>query len=352
MTSVRRFPATVMDPDDPQDNVIHVTFGPRGGRRTDPPGPTASSGAKGPHRGESERDRRDDPLADLYSRGEVARLFGYTESRLRYWDRTDFISPSAEASGRRFYTFQDLISIRAAKGLLDGGVPLRKVRRSVEALRRSLPRVARPLSELHVVADGSTMLVRDEAGAFEPTTGQLVLDFSVEALRDDVVRVLRRGAPSAEHQRAAYEHYLEGCRLDEDESTWDGAETAYRRAIALDPGLSNAVTNLGNLRYRRGRLEEAEHLYERALVIDPEQPEALYNLGFLRFERGEPGAAAEWFERALAIDPSFADAHFNLAMAYEEMGRYDDARPHWGTYIELDPNGSWAEIARRHLQAR
>ena len=46
--------------------------------------------------------------------------------------------------------------------------------------------------------------------------------------------------------------YLEGCRLDEDEATLDRAEACYRRAITLDPALANALTNLGNLRFRRG----------------------------------------------------------------------------------------------------
>lgn len=329
------------------DNIIHVSFGKDGHVRREKK-PTKQRPAH--DRPESRRRRsRNDPLADLYSRREVTRLFGCSESQLRYWDRTGFIEPSGKAGKRRYYTFQDLISIRAAKGLLDQGVPLRRVRRSVDALRRALPKVVRPLQELRVVADGSTVLVRDEDGAFEPTTGQLVLDFRVESLRDDVVRVLRDHKPSPEKRRTAYEHYLEGCRLDEDEATFDRAEEAYRQAIRLDPSLANALTNLGNLRYRRDAPEEAEALYDRALAVDPRQPEASYNLGFLAYERGDVEDAAAYFERALESDPSFADAHFNLAMAFEELGRIADARPHWASYLELEPTGAWAEIARRHL---
>jgi len=279
----------------------------------------------------------------------VARVFGLTESRLRYWDRTGFLSPSAQSGRRRYYTFQDLIGLRVAKGLLDRGIALRQVRKSMEALRTSLPRVLRPLSELRVVADGQTVLVRGEDGAFEPTTGQLVLDFEVSSLRDDVVRVLRHDRTPSRHREAAYDHYLEGCRLDEEEATFEDAERAYRRALALDPSLSNALTNLGNLRFRMGALAEAEQLYRQALQVDSAQPEAHYNLGFLCFERGEPEQAAECFRRAVERDPAFADAHFNLAMSYEELGRHDEARRHWEIYVELDPSGPWAEIARRHL---
>jgi tetratricopeptide (TPR) repeat protein len=330
---------------DDSDNIIHVTFERDGNVRRQKKA-RHDDGATAERR----RPAKDDPLADLYSRREVSRLFGLTDNQLKYWDTSGFIQPSGRAGDKRYYTFQDLISVRAAKGLTDQGVPLRKVRRSVEALRQALPKVVRPLQELRVVADGTTVLVRDENGAFEPLTGQLVLDFRVDSLRQDVVRVLRRNEPSPDKRRTAYEHYLEGCRLDEDESTFDRAEEEYLAAVRLDPSLANALTNLGNLRYRRGSGEEAEQLYRQALAIDPTQPEAGYNLGFLAYEGGDIEAAADHFERALTHDPSFADAHFNLAMAFEELGRHAEARPHWETYVELEPSGPWAEIARRHLR--
>jgi tetratricopeptide (TPR) repeat protein len=291
------------------------------------------------------------PLGDLYSLRDTAKLFKLSESRLRYWEKSAFITRSGEVSGKRYYTFQDLIGIRAAKELLDEGVPLRSVRKSLAALRESLPKVPRPLSSLRIVADGQTLLVRDDRGAFDPQTGQVVLDFEVSSLRDDVVRVLKRSGRENEHRRA-YEHYLEGCKLDEDERTWDGAEAAYRRAVEADPSLSNAFTNLGNLLFKRGRLSEAELCYTRALKVDPEQPEAFYNLGFLLYDRGEVRQAIENFENALATDPSFADAHFNLAMAYQDLSQADRARPHWEAYLKLDPNSPWAEIAQRHLRSK
>jgi tetratricopeptide (TPR) repeat protein len=227
---------------------------------------------------------------------------------------------------------------------------LQQVRKSVDALRNDLPRVVRPLSELRVTTDGQTVVVQGEDGTFEPTTGQMVLDFEVSSLRDDVVRALDERRPGGADKQKAYDLYLEGCRLDEDETTMGRAAELYRKALALDPSLSNAITNLGNLSFRQGDLDEAELLYQRALMVDPAQPEAHYNLGFLAFERGDPHTAIPHFEEALAQDPAFADAHFNLAMAYEELGRPSAARPHWESYLRLDPTGPWAEVARRHLK--
>jgi DNA-binding transcriptional MerR regulator len=333
------------------DNVIHVRFSKDGSAHREPTPPEPEPEAAQPEKSSSpRRDRNGDPLAGLYSIHEVAQIFGLKVGRLRYWDRSGFLRPSGRSGRRRFYTFQDLIGLRVAKGLLSEGMSLQQVRRSVDALSKSLPKVVRPLSELRVSADGKTVVVHGEEGTFEPTTGQMVLDFEVQSLADDVVRALDERRPRTADKQKAYDLYLEGCRLDEDEATAERAAELYRQALALDPSLSNAITNLGNLRFRKGELEEAELLYQRALTVDPSQPEAHYNLGFLAFERGEPSAAVPHFEEALSQDPSFADAHFNLAMAYEELGRLDDARPHWESYLRLDPQGPWAEVARRHLR--
>jgi len=324
------------------DNIIHVDFNARALRRfvpVRPPEDVAETRRREPER---------DPLGDLYSLRDAARLFRLGESRLRNWEKHGFITRSCEISGRRYYTFQDLIGVRAARELLDKGVALRNVHKSLLALREWLPRVARPLSTLRIVADGQNIVVRDDRGAYDPLTGQLVLDFAVDSLRDDVVRVLKRSGRENDHRRA-YEAYLEGCRLDEQEGTFDTAEAAYRRAIELDPTLANAFTNLGNLMVRRERIEEARKLYQHALALDPEQPEAHYNAGFLAFDCGDIPAAVESFGRALSSDPSFADAHFNMAMALSELGRFDAARPHWEMYLQLDPDSQWAEIARRQL---
>mgnify|MGYP003932126339 FL=1 len=321
-----------------RDNVIRVGFGDDGKlmRASRSPEPAPSQPAP----------PRVDPREGLYTLNEVARLFGLKPSRLRYWHRSGFIEPSARVDGRCYYSFRDLVGIRAATGLLEDGVPLQQVRATVESLRRSLPNTRRPLSELSVMAEGRTVVVRDEAGTYEPTTGQAVLDFSLDGLESDVVRLLH-----FEHddRARAYEHYLEGCRYDENERTFEQAERAYKKALSIDPTLSNALTNLGNLEYRRGELEKAERYYRSALECDPEQPEALYNLGFLHFEREELDAAIQFFREALGSDPSFADAHFNLAMALEERGNSAAARSHWQQYLSLEPEGPWADIAQKHL---
>jgi DNA-binding transcriptional MerR regulator len=330
--------------------IIHVQFGNGGGRRGAPASSgdaSAGQGAETPRlAADSPPDSRE-PVTDVFSPREVEKLLGLTSGRLRSLDRAHIVSPTGSKRGKRAYTFQDLIALRATHGLLANRVKIRDVAKAIGALRTSLPRVTRPLQELRIVSDGQRMVVRAEDGVFDPLTGQLVLDFQVNALRQDVVRLLRPNAGSG--ARTAYELYTRASTLDEDPSTFDDAEALYRRAIQLDPSLAIAYTNLGNIRFRRGDDPGAEALYAEALGVDPKQPEAHYNIGYVALERGDPERAIPHFEKAIAVDPRFADAHFNLAMALEQVDASARARPHWKRYLELEPRGTWAEVARQHL---
>jgi Tfp pilus assembly protein PilF len=322
------------------EKIIHVVFGPGGGRvqKRDEgglsPAPDSSAGRE--------------PLTDLFSSGEISRLLGISQARLRTFDRAGVVSPTGRRRGRRAYSFSDLIALRTAQSLLEQRVRLRDVTRAVGALKRSLPKVTRPLQELRIVSDGQRVVVHTTDGAFEPLTGQMVLDFEVKSLRDDVVRVLRPSA-GRERARTAYELYLRASQLDEDPLSMDEAEALYREAITLDPWLAIAYTNLGNIRFRRHDAETAEVLYRKALEIDVRQPEAQYNLGYVMLERGQPELSVPLFHGAIEADPKFADAYFNLAMAYEQIGETSKARPFWKSYISLEPSGTWTEIAKRHL---
>jgi tetratricopeptide (TPR) repeat protein len=263
-------------------------------------------------------------------------------------DRAKIVSPSGRRRGRRAYTFTDLIALRAARDLLAKKVRLRDLVRAIEKVRAALPKVTRPLSELRIVSDGKRVVVKGSSFSFEPLTAQLVLDFDVKALHDDVVRILRPPV-GLERARSAYELYVRAVQLDEDPATLDDAEALYRKAVQLDPWLAIAYTNLGNIRFRRGDDEQAEQLYRKALSLEPDQPEAHYNLGYVMLDRGCPTEAIEFFKGTIASDPRFADAYFNLAMAFEQSGQRAKARPCWLRYLEFEPTGTWSEVARKHL---
>lgn len=283
------------------------------------------------------------PAADddgAYSVREVSRLLEVPEHRLRYWAQTGFLVPSMRRGERRFYSFRDLIAVKVAKGLLDGGLPLRRVRRQLEALRTTLPKVQAPLHDLRIRCEHDRVVVDDVAHRFEAGSGQLVLDFEVSALRDEVATVLALpwvddGASADDTPRTAYEWFLFAQQLEDE---WGGAPAdtegmararhAYETALELDPGLAAAWTNLGGLLAEVGELDEAAECFEEAMRHDPEQLPARLNLAALALGRQQLDRAVTGYREILRRDPDCFEAHYGLARALLRTGGKGEALAH------------------------
>src|SRR5262245_55438883 len=267
------------------------------------------------------------------STSEVARILGMKEGTLREIVRTGVFRPARR--GRRYaFSFQDLVVLRAARGLLEAGVPVARVRRALAALAGELPE-GRHLSGVKIYADGRSVAVCDAGGVWQPETGQTLLAFEVDGLARlaEAVRAERPAEASTgdgEQARLAFER---GIDL-EDEDPKRAAE-AYREALAQDPGLADAWVNLGRLVHEGGDALEAMRLYERALAITPDDPILHFNLALATEDAVGAEAAAVHYERALALDPGFADAHWNLAGLCEQLGRRADALRHYRAYQKL-----------------
>ena len=315
-------------------------------------------------------------MIELYSVRDVSRILAVQESRLRYWTQTGFVGPTVRKGGRFYYTFCDLVAVKAAKDLTEAGMPLQKVRKSVEALKKALPGDTHPASRLRVCSDGETIVALADDVAFQPIGGQVVMAFTVPSFGEHVAEVLALprvapppevvvAAPAAPDDPAApasvedspteanggttaYRHFVEACAA-EDRGDSELAEHLFRQAIDLEPHMAAALTNLGNLVYRQGELVEARRLYERALDHDPMQPEARYNLGNLLEDLGETELAIAELRRVCATAPAFADAHYNLGLMLAHVGGTAQARQHLERYLELDAGSDWAGHARSYL---
>lgn len=104
---------------------------------------------------------------------DVVELLDLSRRQLQYWAKTGLIEPSARTpGGHHRYSFDDLVALKATKRLIDAGVSVQKIRKSVKALQALLPTVDRPLSELVLVATGDVVLVFRDDTVFEAITGQ------------------------------------------------------------------------------------------------------------------------------------------------------------------------------------
>jgi tetratricopeptide (TPR) repeat protein len=288
-----------------------------------------------------------------YTLGDVARICKVSRSRLRYWERTALLEASAQIDARPAYAFRDLVRVRSVLDLLARGVPLRRIRRSAEAVRKRMPEVDEPLAALGTWADDSQHVVVRHGGKLTQPDGQMILDFSVAGVAAAEVEALApRDAPAWDEQavRTAEQWFERGCGLDSDRATQAEAIGAYERAIEAVPEFADAHCNLGSVYFNQGRRTPARASFERALEIDPKHLEANLNLATLEEEVGRDGVALRHYKVALAADPMYADTHVSVALLYEKLGVRGKSLEHWRRYLQLDPAGLWAEIARQRIE--
>jgi tetratricopeptide (TPR) repeat protein len=275
-----------------------------------------------------------EPPSRHLSTSDAARILGLKESRIRELVRIGLCRP--ERKGRRYaFSFQELVVLRAANRLLASNVPIARVRRALLALSDELPQ-DRPLSGLRIWADGRRVAVRDGGTAWEPETGQTLLDFEVDELARQVAE-LRSAEPAPSDddspQARALAEFERGVELEDDDPA--AACEAYGRALAQNPDLVDAWVNLGRIAHEAANAAEAVRLYHEALERSPDDPVIHFNLALALEDTRGAGPAAAHYERALALDPSFADAHYNLAGLCEKLDRKADALRHYHAYKKL-----------------
>ncbi len=269
-----------------------------------------------------------------YSVRDVQRVLRLSPAVTRGLIRAGFVK--AARGPRRAYrlSFQDLIVLRTARALIDARVPAKRIRRSLERLRRELP-ASMPLSGLAISAVGDRVVVRDGETRWQADSGQYLLGLDV-TLEDGVLQVVEHKAAepaAATAPQIARDWFTEGLTLENADP--NGAVAAYRQAADENPHNAAAWINLGRLLHVLGRTAEAEEVYRCALGHVGPDALLLFNQAVLLEDVGQTAAALAAYQAALAGDPDLADCHYNLARLYESLGKPQHAIRHLGEYRRL-----------------
>jgi predicted TPR repeat methyltransferase len=136
------------------------------------------------------------------------------------------------------------------------------------------------------------------------------------------------------------EHY-EARRLEQ-------AERQFAGALSLMPGRPSVLTNLGAVRLKLGRTEEALLLLQEALAQEPANAEALGHCGTALAELGRPAEALAHFDRALAAGAQGAALWTLRGTALRELGRTQEAA---ASYREALARGGDAALLNYYLAA-
>ncbi len=257
----------------------------------------------------------------VYNAKTVAKLLDLSVGQVRSYARAGFLAPERGVRGELRFSFQDLVLLRTAKGLLAARIPPRKVRRALERLKERLPH-GRTLTGLRISAEGDRVVVRDGDSIWDPDSGQGCLNFEVRTLAKRAAPHARRLATevfdSREDPLTADDWYSLGTDLEP--TAPEHAREAYRRALDVNPDHVETRLNLGRLLHEEGKLHAAEAHYRLALSVRPADGTALFNLAVCMEDLGRADEAIRIYHETIQADPDCADAYYNLARLYEKRG--------------------------------
>jgi tetratricopeptide (TPR) repeat protein len=261
-------------------------------------------------------------------------MLGLSRSAISRLIANGFVSPSRGPRNEYRFSFRDVVLLRTAHRLQAAAIPTRRIVSALQQLKATLP-AELPLSGLRITAVGSRIAVHDRGTQWEAESGQLLMDFEVATARGAVSFVEHASKAAAPPEASAGDWFERAEALEAGDP--EGAERAYREALALDAALVDAYLNLGAMLCESRRFAEAVALYDEALRHCPAEPLLHFNRAVAREDLGRLAEALQGYERALQLDPALADAHFNAARLHDQLGHKQQAIRHFSAYRRLQP---------------
>ena len=136
-----------------------------------------------------------------YSVRDVERVLRLPRGTTRGLIKAGFVKPVRGTRREYRFSFQDLIVLRTARALLEARIPAKRLRRSLDSLRRNLPD-SMPLSGLSISAVGDRVVVRDGERRWQADSGQYLLGLDV-SLENGVLHVVDHKEAAAAAEPAA-----------------------------------------------------------------------------------------------------------------------------------------------------
>ncbi len=142
---------------------------------------------------------------------------------------------------------------------------------------------------------------------------------------------------------------------------YDKAEPFLRQVLQHDDRFADVHDMLGVMAHSRGNFMAAEHHFERALAINPGYTEAALNLAVTYNDRGKYEAARDVYTRIRGkpsgakegLDPfargKLANMHADIAQAYADMGLPRDAADELEKAVQLCPQFADLRTRLGHL---
>jgi tetratricopeptide (TPR) repeat protein len=128
------------------------------------------------------------------------------------------------------------------------------------------------------------------------------------------------------------------------EGNLEGAEQVLRKALEVDAGLAKTHFFLGTTLKQMGRYDEALPHLRQAAALYPRDRVVRNQIGRLLFLKRQYREAIAELKQVLAIDPEDLQAHYNLMLSHRGAGNTDMATKHEALYRRFKADEAAQEI--------
>ncbi|MDX1581995.1 MAG: tetratricopeptide repeat protein [Thermoanaerobaculia bacterium] len=210
----------------------------------------------------------------------------------------------------------------------------------------------------------------------------LKLDLLPQQNHEEIVLGAERPAESEASEDAtspAYVAYNEGVELANAKENAAAIEK-FEESVTIDPELSAGWGALTRVYARTGQWEKTVEAGEKTLDLvgedeviaslladayaklgneemaqkyrrmSPANPAILFNEAVPHLNENRDEEAEQLLKQAVSVDDTFAKAHYELGSLYARQGKNEEAKKHLTRYLELEPNGEDAPLAREMVK--
>jgi Cytochrome c554 and c-prime len=127
------------------------------------------------------------------------------------------------------------------------------------------------------------------------------------------------------------------------------ARDRLSKAIKQSPDDPALLSSFGYIEQKHGATEHARQLYQKALAIDPNVVDAETNLGVIEAQGGQVNDAIKLWLSAFRNAPDKSSIGLNIARAYCAEGKFSEARNYVLRVLEFNPDLTVAKQMGKRL---